>query len=288
MDRREFLRRSSIFLAGARTLWAAKPAKAGTPYIVAAAGDIARPSSPSGAQIKTQKLVQSIAPDKVLVLGDSQYLDGELSDYRASYDPTWGKFKSITHPAAGDHDWRVNLNGYYSYWNLARSHYSFNAGGWHFICLDSNKHAGIASSSQQCLWLLNDITATSLPTIAYWARPRFSSGAKHGSLTAVQPFWEILYESGKCKLILNGHEHLYERFAKMAPGGGVDANGIRQITVGTGGSGLVNFSSNIRAGSQYRNSKVHGVLKLLLGSSSYTWRWMNTSGGVLDSGTDGF
>jgi hypothetical protein len=239
-------------------------------------------------QVKTQQLVQSMAPDAVLVLGDCQYVSGSLSEYMASYDPTWGQFKSITHPATGDHDWRVNLEGFFAYWDLANSYYSFDAGGWRFICLDSNPSADPARGSEQCQWLQAKIDTTTLPVIAYWARPRFSSGARHGSDVTVQPFWEILYASGKCKLVLNGHDHVYERFAKMAPDGVDEGNGIRQITVGTGGAGLNGFSTTIVDGSIYRNNTAHGVLKLSLDPSGYAWKWTNPRNRILDSGTEAF
>jgi hypothetical protein len=288
MNRRDFLRRTGIFLAGARALWNVAPARASTPYLVAAAGDVAKRTSPSKMQVKTQRLVQSMAPDAALVLGYCQYPDGALSEYLASYDPTWGQFKSITHPATGDHDWRLSLQGFYAYWGLAQSYYSFDAGGWHFICLDSNPSADPSPGSVQCQWLQADVDAAVLPIIAYWARPRFSSGAKHGSDATVQPFWEVIYASGKCKLILNGHEHLYERFTKMAPDGVDETNGIRQITVGTGGAGLAGLSSTSVNGSVYRNNTAHGVLKLLLDPSGYEWKWINTRSRILDSGTETF
>jgi hypothetical protein len=65
-------------------------------------------------------------------------------------------------------------------------------------------------------------------------------------------------------VILNGHEHVYERFAPQTPAAVADAaRGIRQFTVGTGGRSHCTFGT-IKANSQVRNGDTYGVLKLTL------------------------
>ena len=67
-------------------------------------------------------------------------------------------------------------------------------------------------------------------------------------------------------MVLNAHEHVYERFAPQNPDGVADpANGIRQFTVGTGGVSHAKFpSANRVANSQVSNDATFGILTLAL------------------------
>ena len=165
-----------------------------------------------------------------------------------------------------------------------RGYYSFELGGWHLISLNSEVSHG--STSAQLQWLKANLAkfAGYRCTLAYWHRPRFSSGS-HGSAYDVKPFWDALYQYG-AEVVLVGHDHDYERFAPQTPSGGADGTrGIREFVVGTGGRSLYGFSS-IRANSQVRLSS-YGLLRLTLHASSYDWRFTSTSGSTVDAGTTG-
>ena len=99
-----------------------------------------------------------------------------------------------------------------------------------------NTEIGYAAGSAQELWLRADLAAnTDKNVIAYWHRPRFSSDNVHGTEVAAEAIWDALYEYG-ADLVVNGHEHWYERFAPQTPDGVADPTyGIRQLTCGTGG-----------------------------------------------------
>jgi hypothetical protein len=89
--------------------------------------------------------------------------------------------------------------------------------------------------------------------------------------------WKALYDAG-ADIVINGHDHDYERFAPQRPDGTADsATGIREFVVGTGGVGLRPFVTK-RATSQVRKSTVLGVLRFELKTSSYTWRFMPVAG----------
>src|ERR687888_745167 len=94
-------------------------------------------------------LTRTAALAAVLALGDTQYEHGALSDFKAYYDPTWGRFKSITHPAIGNHEYDSGGGGYFDYFNgiglqngiagdRSKGYYSYNVGTWHLIALNSN------------------------------------------------------------------------------------------------------------------------------------------------------
>ena len=74
-------------------------------------------------------------------------------------------------------------------------------------------------------------------------------------------------------MVLNGHDHDYERFAPQTPAGAADpAYGIREFVVGTGGRSHYQFAT-IKPNSQVRNDDTYGVLFLTLRPSSYSWRF---------------
>ena len=87
-------------------------------------------------------------------------------------------------------------------------------------------------------------------------------------------------------MIINGHDHDYERFAKQQPERRrAAATGIREFVVGTGGAERRPFA-NIKANSQVRNATTFGVLKLTLHATSYDFRFVPQAGKTFsDSGT---
>jgi hypothetical protein len=116
-----------------------------------------------------------------------------------------------------------------------------------------------------------------------WHKPRFSSG-EHGNDRSVAPFWTALYDAG-ADVVINGHDHDYERFAPQDPNGDADGDrGIRQFVVGTGGTALRRFDSPV-ANSEVRAATTHGVLKMTLHDGSYGWQFIPVSGDFSDHGT---
>ncbi len=280
--------------------------------VVIAAGDIAcDPSDPSyngglgtgkvcqqkaTADVVQTLMGQSPIPSAVLSLGDQQYECGSLADFNAVYDPTWGRFKAITHPVPGNHEYKSsnpdafggtdclkNAAGYYAYFansagDPSKGYYSFNLGSWHLIALNTSVGCGQVSCVQgaaQEQWLRADLTVNTQPCIlAYWHQPRFSS---KGDSTGTSAFWQDLYNF-HADLVINGHIHGYERFAQMNPAGSPDPAGAREIIAGTGGEGPINFGTITRLGSEAKNGSTFGVLKLTLHPTSYDVVFVPVSG----------
>ena len=85
-------------------------------------------------------------------------------------------------------------------------------------------------------------------------------------------------------MVLNGHDHDYERFARQTPDGTAASDGIREFVVGTGGKNLRPFHI-IKANSEMRSS-TFGVLELQLHPTSYNWRFRPIAGSTFsDTGT---
>jgi acid phosphatase type 7 len=105
-------------------------------------------------------------------------------------------------------------------------------------------------------------------TLAYWHYPLFSSGIHSDDLPKMMKVWRTLYAYG-VDVVLNEHDHDYERFAPQNPDGKVDpVHGIREFVFGTGGAPQRHFRSE-RANSEVRNDHTWGVLKLTLHAASY-------------------
>lgn len=238
----------------------------------------------------------SLKPDAVLILGDSQYPWAEGPDYAASYHPSWGRLKSVTHPALGNHEYgrggRGGADGYFDYFGAAagersKGWYSFDLGGWHIIALNSmcRQAGGCDANSPQGRWLRADLLANSGArcTLAYWHHPRFSSGL-HGNNPKTEPLWRALFNAG-AEVVLSGHDHNYERFAPQTPAGERhDMRGMRQFVVGTGGESVYPVT-RIDPNSEFHKSGTFGALALDLGTAGYTWRFLSEGGATVDAGS---
>ncbi|HSL25597.1 MAG TPA: metallophosphoesterase, partial [Acidimicrobiia bacterium] len=253
-----------------------------TPEVLVGAGDISTCSTERDEA--TAQLLDDI-PGTVATFGDGVYPDGTIADYTGCYDPTWGRHKARTRPSSGNHDYHTpGAAGYFEYFGAAagtpgQGYYSYDLGGWHVLVLNSEclEVGGCDPASPQGQWLQADLAASANPCkLAYWHKPLFSSGF-HGGESGVRPLWAALYAAG-ADVILNGHDHIYERFARQDPNGAADsASGIRQFTVGTGGAGLTSVVA-VQPNSELRNETDHGVLKLSLQPGRYDWEFVPIAG----------
>jgi hypothetical protein len=273
---------------------------------VAAAGDIAcDPNEPNfnggqGTATACRQFAVSSAIlaggyDAVLPLGDEQYNAGSASAFAASYHPSWGRLDSIAHPVVGNHEYgRPAAAPYFQYFGASagtpgQGWYSYDLGAWHMIALNANCTriaGGCGPGSPQELWLRADLAAHPVGcTLAYWHQPLFTSGQEPPTLE-VRAFWDDLSAAG-AEIILNGHEHLYERFAPQTPAGQRDdAHGIREFVVGTGGENHMTYHATPAANTEARDNTSFGFLDLTLSNGTYAWSFRpDPPGGFTDSGT---
>jgi len=266
-----------------------------TPVVIAGAGDIAEGGTSTQANATaTGDLIRSMNPNYVFTLGDNAYPDGSASDYTTKYEPTWGSFKAKTKPVPGNHEYHADppagYLGYFGQANVtdgddpARVWHAWDAGnGWRAYAL--NSEVSTSASSPQAAWLRADLAAhPGMHYVAYTHHPRFVSGTVHGDTPSLCPLWDELQAAG-ADLFLVGHEHLYERFAKMDCAGNPSASGIREFVVGSGGNQLYALASPRHAGSQVGNDTDFGILKLTLRLNSYDWAFIG-SGRCGPSGVD--
>jgi hypothetical protein len=301
VGRRRTSARGLAAAAIAAVALAVPAAQGGAAPVIAAAGDIACPPShyayndgrgtPTKCrQLATARLLYGAGYDAILPIGDLIEPRPVRKNFRRVYAPTWGRLKGKTYPALGNHEYDLGpANGYFDYFNgrgarggragaRGRGWYSYELGRWHMVVLNSNcGKVGCGPDSRQAAWLRRNLRRhRSRCTLAYWHHPLFSSGAQDGE-QPVGAFWRILYANG-ADVILNGHDHLYERFAPKRPAGGRDRRrGIVQFTVGTGGRSLFAFTGRKR-GSRARVEGRFGVLRLRLGGRRYRWRFIAVAG----------
>jgi hypothetical protein len=82
--------------------------------------------------------------------------------------------------------------------------------------------------------------------------------------------------------VVNGHDHLYERFAPQSADGRAVPGGIREFVVGTGGAGLHRIVRRHKANSDFLDNETFGVLVLMLRRSSDEWAFLGVDGVVHD------
>lgn len=260
------------------------PPPVGRTAVVVAVADIGECGSPGVAQ--TARIVDGI-DGEVILAGDLAYYQGSMADFLRCFDPLWGRFRPRWRPAPGNHEYdTAGAAGYFQYFGEAagQGYYSFRAGDWHVLMLNSNLRADVGRGSAQFEFVRAELARDrSRCTMAVWHHPLFSSGP-NGPNLFMQDLWRLLYEAN-ADVIVAGHDHLYERFGKQDVEGRSDALGLRQFIVGTGGAQLYDFM-RVTPNSQVR-LKAHGVLRLTLHPANYEWAFMDAAGAVADMGSDG-
>jgi hypothetical protein len=241
--------------------------------VLVGAGDIA--SCNSSGDEATAKLLDNI-DGTVFTLGDNVYEAGTATEFARCYDPSWGRHKSRTRPAVGNHEYFTpGARDYFNYFGHTagdplKGYYSFDIGSWHVVVLNSvcGLVGGCDIGSPQERWLKADLAAH--PTsciIAYWHHPS----------SRMQPLTRVLYVAG-VDIVLNGHIHYYERSVLQNAENVADPiRGFRKFIVGTGGKGHGTLGPPSPL-SQVRNNDTFGVLKLTLHPKNYDWNFIPEAG----------
>jgi PKD repeat protein len=257
------------------------------PVVLAGAGDIADCGVQGDEQ--TASLLDGI-DGTVFTLGDNVYENGTAAEYANCYAPSWGRLRNRTRATIGNHEYATTTTASptFAYFGAGigvagKGYYSYEVGSWHVIVL--NSFIDLSEGSAQYNWLQSDLAASNAAcTMAMWHHPLFSSGSEHGNDPESLPAWRLLYAAG-AEIVLNGHDHDYERFARQSPDGVADPNGIREFVVGTGGKSNSPFTL-YKANSEVQIAGKFGVIKLTLTDGQYQWQFVQTDGTIGDSGTE--
>jgi acid phosphatase type 7 len=253
--------------------------------VLVGAGDIAKCGTPGAEQ--TAKLLDSIS-GTVFVAGDNAPWMEARATIATATTRAGGRHRSRTRPVPGNHEYQTpNASGYFGYFGAIAGppglgYYSYTLGSW--LVLAVNSEVPVGEGSAQLQWVRNQLaTSPSRCTAVYWHRPLFSSG-RNGPNPDMRDLWRVLY-SNNVEIVLNGHEHLYERFGPQTPDGQPDPiKGIRQFTVGTGGAAPYPVSA--AAANSEVTASVLGVASFTLRNDGYSWAFIPVEGETFrDSGT---
>jgi hypothetical protein len=211
-------------------------------------------------------------PDRFLYLGDV-YRSGTADDYRRNYAPSYGRLADITAPTTGNHDWGNRATGYQPYWRRVTGRpqpywYSFRLGGWEVVSLSSE--APHDAASPQLRWLRERLKTPGTCRLAFWHVPRFSAGSLHGDDPGVAPFWRAL--RGHARIVVNGHDHLMQRFRKRA--------GITEYVSGAGSAILYGLRPDSRLA--FGRAGVTGALRIVLQPRRARLEFRSAAGRLLD------
>ena len=285
---------------------------------IAVTGDITRDAKPVSDMILAHSNVSA-----VLLVGDTINTGhAPLEEYQRTYQGTYGRFLSKIFPCPGNHDALSEppFIGYITFWGKAahapEMYYSFDLGRWHIISLDSQTFAkGGDAAAVQLEWLKADLAASSnVPVLTYWHHPFFSravsrrplkpenagappkkpSKARRYGSALMKPFWDAIYAHGSA-LVMNGHDHLYQRYDPLDPEGNrVDeTRGIQEFVIGPGGGGGIlkeesdNASGPVPAKFHVGTAHVGFFTLQADGAYSYVIKSLTREGvtGVVDTGS---
>jgi len=265
-----------------------------TPAVLIGAGDISV-CGQVGDEItakQVEKLLAQFPQAQVFTAGDNAQTIGELFEYTDCFDPSWGRFRKLLHPAPGNHDWYTDHGKYYfEYFGAAAGkpglgYYSYDLGAWHIVSLNSNcDDIDCSPDSPQAHWLRADLAASHAGcTLVVWHHPLYDSGVSEIQY-GVETFWKIASDYG-ADVVVNGHDHHYERFAPLDRSGSPDsAEGMREFIVGTGGAWMHPLGPQ-PAISEARDNSSYGVIVFVLYPRRYDWYFLSPPGGKFtDSGS---
>lgn len=214
-------------------------------------------------------------PDRFLYLGDV-YPRGSARDFQKNYEPVYGGLRRLTAPTPGNHEWPGREGGYDPYWasltgGRPPAHYSFRLAGWQILSLNSEEP--LDPDSRQLRWLRRQVSGTGDCRLAFWHRPRFSAG-KHGDQQDIDPLWRTL--RGRARVVVNGHEHNLQRLQPI--------DGITELIAGAGGKSHYALDENDKR-LAFARDDIDGALRLELSAGLARFRFVSTTGTVLDAGS---
>ncbi len=267
----------------------------GRPFVtdVVAVGDMATCGADEAPAVSA--LLDTL-PGTILGVGDYAYPDGTQAEYDDCFDPKFGRHRSRMVTAVGNHEYHTKgAVPYFGYFGAAagdpkKGYFTRTIDGWQVIVLNSNcgRIGGCGQSSAQYRWLEAQLAAApGLCRIAVVHHPRWSSWSNYSDGYRTGELLELLHGAGT-DIVLTGHAHQYERLIQLDPAGVADpANGFTQFTIGTGGVSLRSpVAGELLPSSAFRSTNHHGALALSLDADSYQWRFLATTGAIVDSGGD--
>ena len=187
-------------------------------------------------QMALRDQMATVPFDLIIHTGDIAYESGSRAEFERNFFTPYADLLKYfpVFPASGNHEYGTDdAAPFREVFVLPENGapdgterwYSFDWGDVHFVALDTEKTGPV-----QAAWLDADLTANQLPwTIVYGHRPPFSSG-EHGNDAGSRTYFVPIVEKHHVPLVLNGHDHDYERTTPQ--------NGVVYVVTGGGGVGV--------------------------------------------------
>jgi hypothetical protein len=167
--------------------------------------------------------------DALIITGDNVYDDGDPRQFGAQLDEPYQQLRR-TRPlwaTLGNHDVKRGHGGeQLGHLGLPSLPYAKRLPGVELLFLDANR-----PDQSQGSWLDQQLAAPGPDfRVVVFHQPAYSCGSEHGSTRAVIRRWVPILERHRAALVLNGHEHDYQRFASPS--------GVTYVVTGGGGKSL--------------------------------------------------
>jgi hypothetical protein len=258
------------------TFWTAP--SAATPFTFVAYGDT---RSDHIAHVRVLKQIAANKPRFVINSGDlvSKNTEGNWDDYFNDLCVSTSVGQIIpVYASPGNHE-----SGKMYYDNLflpsnnpqrTKAYYSFDYGSAHFVSVNTEIDYG--KESDQYKWLTQDLTSPEAKSarfrIVFWHRPPYSSN-NHGSDMKVRETLCPMMESNGVDIVLNGHDHCYERTKPI--------NGTTYVVTGGGGAPLYDFKTD-NDWTAYKEKAYH-ICNINIVGTTLTLTMIRDDGNVRDS-----
>jgi hypothetical protein len=293
------LRRSRIAMTAALSAAAACAALAITTAPLGASvpaateiGVIGDPGVDNANQAAVASMVAGWAPDQLVLLGDNYYSSAGGSG-TGKYDRTVGKYycgflagaasgpncaggTSPTNrlwPIAGNHEYSdAGIANYLGYFSLPGNErwYDVRMGPVHFFMLDSDEALrNSADMAAQKAWLQPAMAASDAPfKVVAVHHPPYTSSARGPYAGMRWPFREW-----GADLVLNGHDHYYER---------LEVDGLPYVVNGIGGQSVTAFPATAVAQSRAHYSGSNGAMRITATDALLAAEFLSVDGAVRD------
>jgi len=213
----------------------------------------------------------------VVMMGDNIYGSDRPQDFIKKFESPYKALldKGVKFYASlGNHDSREQR--FYKLYNMeGKLYYTFKAPkeDVRFFALESTY-----MDQDQLKWLEDELTKSSEKwKIAFFHHPLYSSAGTHGSQLKLRAVLEPLFIKYNVSLVLNGHDHTYERIKPQ--------NGILFFVEGSGGQlrkGDLRKGSPLTAAGNDRDCT---FMLMEIDGDTLTYNTITGSGSLIDSGT---
>jgi hypothetical protein len=210
----------------------------------------------------------------LVTLGDNDYTESPSAFHRNWVDSFgWAARRGLSIAGTlGNHDVERDWGRYeFDELNMPRRYYRRRVGDVALFLLDSNR-----VNARQTSWLRRVLRrSTARWKIAVFHHPPFTCGG-HSGAEDVAARWNPLFRRFNVDLVLSGHDHNYQRFARR--------RGVTYVVHGGGGQGLYSLHRCPAAYPRRVAARaVHGFLYVRTSARALVGRAVRPSGRTLDT-----